>query len=133
MNDILVPIITSLIATGIGALAGWILNQRRHINKINNDIESLSNGVENINGKMANRFDEMANRFDKMTNRFDQVDFEFSRLTDEQKGLDKRVEGMKSEFTSSLLGTVANVIRDDENKKENAQGRASELIRFPDL
>ena len=121
MNDFLVPIITSLIATVIGALAGWILNQRRHINKINSEIERLSNGVENINGKMANRFDEMTNRFDKMTNRFDQVDFEFSRLTDEQKGLDKRVESMKSEFTSSLLKTFANVIRDDKNKR-NAPG-----------
>ena len=129
MNDILLSIGTSLAATVIGAIFAWILSQKRQINKVNNEIERISNDVKNINDQMVNSFNQVNNRFDEMNNRFDQVDnektalrFEFSKLTDVQKGLDERVEGMKTEFTSSLLETVANVVRDDENKKRSAPG-----------
>ena len=118
MNDIVVSIGTSLAATGIGALVAWILSQRRQFEKIKNEIERISNEVKNINGQIVNSFNQVNNRFDQMNNRFDQVEnekkalhFEFSRLTDEQKGLNERVEVMKSEFTTTVLKAYADVVK----------------------
>ena len=67
LNTVILPILTSLIATGLGILLVWIFNTRRREDKISNEIAGITNKIEAVEAKMDNSFDQVALKFDQET------------------------------------------------------------------
>ena len=67
LNTVILPILTSLIATGLGILLVWIFNTKRREDKISNEIAGITNKIEAVEAKMDNSFDQVALKFDQET------------------------------------------------------------------
>lgn len=65
LNTVILPILTSLIATGLGILLVWIFNTKRREDKISNEIAGITNKIEVVEAKMDNSFDQVALKFDQ--------------------------------------------------------------------
>lgn len=65
LNTVILPILTSLIATGLGILLVWIFNTKRREDKISNEIAGITNKIEAVEAKMDNSFDQVALKFDQ--------------------------------------------------------------------
>lgn len=55
-NTVILPILTSLAATGLGILLVWIFNTKRREDKISNEIAGITNKIEAVEAKMDNGF-----------------------------------------------------------------------------
>lgn len=56
-NAVILPILTSLAATGLGILAVWLYNRKRSADKVANEIAGITNKIEAVEAKMDNGFD----------------------------------------------------------------------------
>ena len=56
-NVVILPILTSLAATGLGILAVWLYNRKRSDGKIANDITRMTNEISAVKAQMENGFD----------------------------------------------------------------------------
>ena len=65
LNAVILPILTSLVATGLGIFLVWIFNTKRREDKISNEIAGLTNKIEAVEAKMDNGFDRVALKFDQ--------------------------------------------------------------------
>ena len=55
-NTVILPILTSLAATGLGILIVWLFNTKRRDDKIANEIARITNKIEAVEAKMDNGF-----------------------------------------------------------------------------
>lgn len=69
-KSIIIPILTSLIATGIGGLVAWLYSRKRSTDKVANAIDSLTNQITVVEGQMKNGFDRVAVEKDAVLNAF---------------------------------------------------------------
>ena len=60
-NTVILPILTSLSATGLGILAVWLYNRKRSSDKIANEIAGITNKIEAVEEKMDNGFNQRVN------------------------------------------------------------------------
>ena len=60
-NAVILPILTSLAATGLGILAVWLYNRKRSDDKIANEIAGITNKIEAVEAKMDNGFNRVSN------------------------------------------------------------------------
>lgn len=113
-TDVLVAIGTSLAATGIGALFGWLINQKRQSDKVTNQIERVTNDIRSIKDQMSNGFERVNNRFDRVSNDKETILREFNKLSVEHKGLTQKVGSIERNFTSSIVGLVSRSEKDSK-------------------
>ena len=60
-NAVILPILTSLAATGLGIFAVWLYNRKRSADKIANEIARVTNKFEAVESKMENGFNRVSN------------------------------------------------------------------------
>ena len=60
-NAVILPILTSLAATGLGIFAVWLYNRKRSGDKIANKIAGITNKIEAVEAKMDNGFNRVSN------------------------------------------------------------------------
>ena len=66
-NAVILPILTSLSATGLGIFLVWIFNTKRREDKISNEIAGITNKIEAVEAKIDNTFDRISLKFDQET------------------------------------------------------------------
>lgn len=69
-NAVILPILTSLAATGLGILAVWLYNRKRSADKVANEIAGVTNKIEAVEAKMDNGFDRETLEKDRLLNAF---------------------------------------------------------------
>ena len=69
-NAVILPILTSLAATGLGILAVWLYNRKRSDDKIANKIAGITNKIEAVEAKMENGFNRETLEKDTLLNAF---------------------------------------------------------------
>ena len=69
-NVVILPILTSLAATGLGILAVWLYNRKRSADKVANEIAGITNKIEAVEAKMDNGFDRETLEKDTLLNAF---------------------------------------------------------------
>ena len=60
-NTVILPILTSLTATGLGILIVWLFNTKRRDDKLANEIARITNKIEAVEAKMDNGFNRATN------------------------------------------------------------------------
>ena len=80
LNAVVLPILTSLVATGLGIFLVWIFNTKRREDKISNEIAGLTNKIEAVETKVDAVETKMDNAFDRIALKFDQEALEKDRL-----------------------------------------------------
>ena len=78
-NSVILPILTSLSATGLGILAVWFYNRKRTADRLANEIASIINQIEKINGQMENGFERVALENDTVLNAFNSAKTEMEQ------------------------------------------------------
>ena len=69
-NAVILPILTSVAATGLGILAVWLYNRKRSADKVANEIAGITNKIEAVEAKMDNGFDRETLEKDTLLNAF---------------------------------------------------------------
>jgi len=69
-NAVILPILTSLAATGLGILVVWFYNRKRSADKVANEIAGITNKIEAVEAKMDNGFDRETLEKDMLLNAF---------------------------------------------------------------
>ena len=78
-NSVILPILTSLAATGLGIFAVWLYNRKRTADRLANEIASIINQIENINGQMETGFERVALEKDTVLNVFNSAKTEMEQ------------------------------------------------------
>ena len=78
-NAVILPILTSLAATGLGILAVWLYNRKRSDDKIANEIAGITNKIEAVEAKMDNGFNRESLEKDTLLNAISSAKKEMQR------------------------------------------------------
>ena len=101
-NTVILPILTSLTATGLGILIVWIFNTKRRDDKIANEIARITNKIEAVETKMDNGFNQKTNEIARITNKIEAVETKmdngFNRETLEKDTLLNAFNAAKTEM-----------------------------------
>lgn len=100
-NAVILPILTSLAATGLGILAVWLYNRKRSDDKIANEIAGITNKIEAVEAKMDNGFDRETLEKDTLLNAFNTAKTEMGQ-TIEASDLKQR------EFYQDIIERIHN-------------------------
>ena len=107
-NIVVLPILTSLAATGLGIFAVWLYNRKRTADRLANEIASIINQIEKINGQMENGFERVALEKDTVLNAFNSAKTEM-----EQANKDTALK--QREFHQDIIEKIQNeAVADDE-------------------
>lgn len=88
-NTVILPILTSLAATGLGILIVWLFNTKRRDDKIANEIARITNKIEAVEAKMDNGFNRETLEKDILLNAFNSTKTEMDQ-TNEKAFLKQR-------------------------------------------
>ena len=78
-NAVILPIFTSVTATGLGILAVWLYNRKRNDDKITNEITRIINEISGIKGQMENGFERITLEKEAVLIAFDSTKKEFEQ------------------------------------------------------
>ena len=78
-NTVILPILTSLAATGLGIFAVWLYNRKRTADRLANEIASIINHIEKVNGQMKNGFERVALEKETVLNAFNSAKTEMEQ------------------------------------------------------
>ena len=81
-NVVILPILTSLAATGLGILAVWLYNRKRSDDKIANEIARITNKIEAVEEKMDNGFNRENLEKDILLNAFNSTKIEMEQANE---------------------------------------------------
>lgn len=117
------PILASLIATGIGASAVWLINRKRQDDHITNEIEGIRNEIKDIKAQVANGFKEEA--LERQ-----QIIYSLRRVTDRQEGLSEEIFNIK-QASDPIIKNYRKASRQSENAQHMYPTRSSDVEGFP--
>ena len=78
-NSAILPILTSLAATGLGILAVWLYNRKGSNDKIANEIAGITNEMAAVKAQMENGFNRESLEKDTLLNAFSSAEKEMQR------------------------------------------------------
>ena len=78
-NTVILPILTSLAATGLGIFAVWLYNRKRTADRLANEIASIINHIEKVNAQMENGFERVALEKETVLNAFNSAKTEMEQ------------------------------------------------------
>lgn len=81
-NAVILPILTSLAATGLGIFLVWIFNTKRREDKISNEIAGITNKIEAVEAKMDNGFNRENLEKDTLLNAFNSAKTEMEQANE---------------------------------------------------
>ena len=128
-NVVILPILTSLTATGLGILAVWLYNRKRSDDKIANEIARITNKIEAVEEKMDNGFNRENLERDILLNAFNSAKIEMEQ-TNENAFLKQRelyqdiIERIhaetvaRKEFSQTFKTSIGNVEKEVSTNKD---------------
>ena len=78
-NTVMLPILTSLVATGLGISLVWLYNRKRKTDQITNEITRIVNEISAVNNQMENGFNRVALEKDTVLNAFNSSKIEMEQ------------------------------------------------------
>ena len=81
-NTVILPILTSLAATGLGILIVWLFNTKRRDDKLANEIARITNKIEAVEAKMDNGFKRETLEKDILLNAFNSTKIEMEQANE---------------------------------------------------
>ena len=127
-NTVILPILTSLTATGLGILIVWIFNTKRRDDKIANEIARITNKIEAVEAKMDNGFnretlekDILLNAFNSTKTEMDQANEKaFLKQRELSQDIIERIHAetiAREEFSRIVKTSIDNVEKEVSNNK----------------
>ena len=105
-NSVILPILTSLAATGLGIFAVWLYNRKRTADRLANEINSIINQTQKINGQMENGFERVALDFERVTLEKDAVLNAFNLAKTETEQANKDIALKQREFHQDIIEKI---------------------------
>ena len=78
-NTVILPILTSLAATGLGIFLVWFYNRKRTSDRTANEITRIINEISGVKGQMENGFERITLEKDAVLSAFDSTKKEFEQ------------------------------------------------------
>ena len=143
-NAVILPILTSLAATGLGILAVWLYNRKRSDDKIANEIARITNKIEAVETKMDNGFNRENLEKETLLNAFNSAKTEMEQAN-EAASLKQRefyqdiIERIhnesidRREFSGSVKVSIAKLEQEVTNNSEAIAKLEQEVVNNSDL
>ena len=90
-NTMILPILTSLIATGLGILSVWIFNRKRQSDERANQITHILNEINDIRNKIANSLERSELETAKNEKFRDDIKEEIHAIREDVRNINERV------------------------------------------
>lgn len=100
-NTMILPIITSLIATGLGIFSVWLFNRKRQFDERNNQISHIMNEISDIKNKMANGLERTVLETEKNEKFRDDVKDEVHKIKEDVVKINEDVENIKEDVAEN--------------------------------
>ena len=140
-NTVILPILTSLAATGLGILIVWLFNTKRRDDKIANEIARIANKIEAVEAKMDNGFNRERLEKDVLLNAFNATKTEMEQANEKaflkQRELSQDIierihlETMAREEFSRIVKTSIDNIEKEVSTNKNLINRILGLLEKP--
>ena len=137
-NTVILPILTSLAATGLGILIVWLFNTKRRDDKIANEIARIANKIEAVEAKMDNGFNRERLEKDVLLNAFNATKTEMEQANEKaflkQRELSQDIierihlETMAREEFSRIVKTSIDNIEKEVSTNKNLINRILGLL-----
>ena len=125
-NTVILPILTSLAATGLGILIVWLFNTKRRDDKLANEIARITNKIEAVEAKMDNGFNRETLEKDILLNAFNSTKIEMEQANEKaflkQRELSQDIRERihaetiaREEFTRNVTTSIDNVTTSIDN------------------
>ena len=137
-NTVILPILTSLAATGLGILIVWLFNTKRRDDKIANEIARITNKLEAVEAKMDNGFNRETLEKDILLNAFNSTKTEMEQANEKaflkQRELSQNiierihVETMaREEFNRIVKTSIDNIEKEVSNIEKEVSNIEKEV------
>ena len=110
LNTVILPIITSMTATGLGILLVWIFNRKRQSDERANQITRIMNEISDVRNKVANGVDRSILETEKLRQ---DVKEEIAELRQDVRKMDGDIGEMKRDI-EKIDGDIGEMKRDIE-------------------
>ena len=137
-NTVILPILTSLAATGLGILIVWLFNTKRRDDKIANEIARIANKIEAVEAKMDNGFNRERLEKDVLLNAFNATKTEMEQANEKaflkQRELSQNIierihaETVEREEFSRIVKTSIDNIEKEVSTNKNLINRTLGLL-----
>ena len=128
-NVVILPILTSLAATGLGILAVWLYNRKRSDDKIANEIARITNKIEAVEEKMDNGFNRENLEKDILLNAFNSTKIEMEQANENAflkqrelyQDIIERIHAetvAREEFSRTFKTSIGNVEKEVSTNKD---------------
>ena len=111
-NTVILPILTSLAATGLGIFFVWFYNRKRNADRITNEIARIVNEITSVKGEMENGFNRVVLEKDIVLNAFASAKTEM-----EQANQDAALK--QREFYLDIVDKIRNQTVEHENFRQS--------------
>lgn len=119
-NIVILPILTSLAATGLGIFLVWLYNRKRNADQIANEIARIINEISIVKGEMENGFNRVALEKDTVLNAFTLAKTEM-----EQANQDAALK--QREFYLDIVEKIHNETVEHENFRKTVIGAMNKM------
>ena len=119
-NTVILPILTSLVATGLGIFLVSLYNRKRNADKIANEIARIVNEISIVKGEMENGFNRVALEKDTVLNAFTSAKTEM-----EQANQDAALK--QREFYLDIVEKIHNETIEHENFRKTVIGTMNKM------
>lgn len=127
-NTVILPILTSLTATGLGIFIVWLFNTKRRDDKIINEIARITNKIEAVEAKMDNGFNRETLEKDLLLNAFNTTKTEMDQANEKaflkqrelSQDIIERIHAetiAREEFSRIVKTSIDNVEKEVSNNK----------------
>ena len=106
-NTVILPIITSMTATGLGILLVWIFNRKRESDERANQLAHILNEISDIRNKVANGLDRSALETAKNEKLRQEVKEEVAKIKEDVEKINQQVS-----TNTNLIQRLINVVAD---------------------
>ena len=140
-NTTILPILTSLIATGLGIFLVWLFNRKRQYDERANQITHILNEINDIKNKMANFFERLALETakteklrDDIKEDVDNIKGEIQSIKGEIRSINEGIQSTNDQVTENrnmiykqigVVENLQNIISGNQNKvQDDAQSKS---------
>ena len=120
----ILPILTSLIATGLGIFTVWLFNRKRQNDERTNQIFHIMNEISDIKNKMANGLERSVLETEKNEKFRDDVRYEVHKMKEDIEKMNGDIEKINLQVSEnsnmilrlfSVVENLQNVVSDFQN------------------
>ena len=113
-NTVILPIITSLIATGLGISLVWLFDRKRRSDERANQMSHILNEINDIRNKIANSVERSELETAKNEKFREDIRGDIQEIRGDIQGINVRVSENRELIQSliSVVGDLQNIVRD---------------------